>query len=44
MGPKVEAAIDFLAPGGDLAVVCRPEALVDAFAGRAGTRIRKEAR
>ena len=41
MGPKVEAAIRFLEKGGDEAVICRPDQLVEAFAGRAGTTIRK---
>jgi carbamate kinase len=39
MGPKVEAAIDFVASGGLASVVCSPPKLVEAFAGRAGTRI-----
>ncbi|MBI4956997.1 MAG: carbamate kinase [Myxococcales bacterium] len=41
MGPKVEAAIYFLERGGEEVIVCRPEALVQAWAGQAGTRIRK---
>ncbi len=41
MGPKVEAAIYFLNNGGEEVTVCTPPALVDAFHGRAGTRIRK---
>ncbi len=41
MGPKVEAAIRFLERGGQEAVICEPEALAEAFAGRAGTTIRK---
>ena len=41
MGPKVEAAIRFLEHGGDAVVICRPEALLEAFLGRAGTTIRK---
>jgi len=44
MGPKVEAALYFLARGGDEVVICNPEALLEAFAGRAGTRILKESR
>jgi carbamate kinase len=40
MGPKVEAALYFLEHGGEEVVICRPEALADAFDGRAGTRIR----
>lgn len=42
MGPKVEAALWFLERGGEEVVICHPEALIDAFEGRAGTRIRKE--
>ena len=42
MGPKVEAAIHFLERGGDEVVVCRPEALLEAWEGRAGTHIVKE--
>ncbi len=42
MGPKVEAALYFLERGGETAVICHPEALLEAFEGRAGTRIRKE--
>jgi carbamate kinase len=41
MGPKVEAAIRFLERGGEEVVICRPEALTEAFLGRAGTIIRK---
>lgn len=39
MGPKVEAAVNFLACGGRASVVCSPPKLVDAFRGQAGTRI-----
>jgi carbamate kinase len=42
MGPKVEAAIDFLTHGGDEVIICRPEALVEAWEGRAGTHVYKE--
>ena len=42
MGPKVEAALHFLERGGEEVVICRPETLVEAFAGRAGTHIRKD--
>jgi carbamate kinase len=42
MGPKVEAAIHFLENGGEQVVVCHPDALVEAYDGLAGTRIRKE--
>ena len=43
MGPKVEAAIQFLERGGDEVIIAHPDALAEAFEGRAGTRIRKEA-
>ncbi|MCB9777982.1 MAG: carbamate kinase [Alphaproteobacteria bacterium] len=39
MGPKVEAALAFLAAGGEEVLVTSPEALPDALAGRTGTRI-----
>ncbi len=39
MGPKVEAAARFVMHGGTEAVICSTDALVDAFRGRAGTRI-----
>jgi carbamate kinase len=39
MGPKIEAAVEFVEHGGDKAVVCRPEFVVEALAGRAGTVI-----
>lgn len=39
MGPKVEAAIDFLEAGGEVAIICRPEDLAKALRGEAGTRI-----
>ncbi len=42
MGPKIEAAIDFLEQGGKACIICKPEQLADAFAGRAGTLIVKE--
>ncbi len=42
MGPKVEAAMYFLARGGEEVVICHPEALVEAFDGNAGTRIHQE--
>lgn len=41
MGPKVEAAIRFLERGGREVVICHPDALVEAYLGRAGTTIRK---
>ena len=37
MGPKIDAAIEFVERGGERAVVCRPELVVEAFAGRTGT-------
>jgi carbamate kinase len=39
MGPKIEAAIEFVEHGGERAIVCRPEFVVEALAGRAGTVI-----
>lgn len=42
MGPKVEAALYFLERGGEEAVICHPEALLEAFQHRAGTRILKD--
>jgi carbamate kinase len=39
MGPKIEAAIEFLAAGGKEVVITRPELMAEALAGRAGTRI-----
>ena len=39
MGPKVEAALYFLDHGGKECLICTPEALPEAFEGRAGTRI-----
>lgn len=42
MGPKVEAALWFLEHGGEEVLICHPEALIDAFENRAGTRILKE--
>ncbi|TNF38141.1 MAG: carbamate kinase [Deltaproteobacteria bacterium] len=40
MGPKMQAAVSFLRGGGQEVIVCRPELLADAIAGRTGTRIR----
>jgi len=42
MGPKVEAVIDYLEAGGDIAIICRPEDLALALDGKAGTRIYKD--
>ncbi len=39
MGPKVEAARQFIENGGEQAIVCKPTDLVGAFSGKAGTRI-----
>jgi carbamate kinase len=39
MGPKIEAAIEFLEAGGREVVITRPELMAAALAGRAGTRI-----
>jgi carbamate kinase len=39
MGPKIEAALSFLAGGGGEVVITSPEKLLDAVHGRAGTRI-----
>jgi carbamate kinase len=39
MGPKIEAALDFLHRGGKEVVITDPEHLGDAMAGKAGTRI-----
>jgi carbamate kinase len=40
MGPKIEGALEFVERGGDRAVVCRPEVVVEALEGRAGTVIK----
>jgi len=39
MGPKVQAAINFIEAGGERAVICSIEKLADAIKGRAGTEI-----
>ena len=39
MGPKVEAAVDFLARGGKEVLITTPAALERAIAGQTGTRI-----
>jgi carbamate kinase len=41
MGPKIEAAFHFLERGGEEVVICHPDALGEAYHGRAGTRIRR---
>jgi carbamate kinase len=40
MGPKIEAAIEFIEAGGEEVVITCPELIEDALAGRAGTRVR----
>lgn len=39
MGPKIEAAADFLSKGGKEVIITRPEQISDALNGNAGTRI-----
>ncbi len=39
MGPKIEAAVEFVENGGGKAVVCKAEDVVEAVEGRAGTVI-----
>jgi carbamate kinase len=39
MGPKIEAAIQFLESGGKEVIIARPEEMVEAMEGKAGTRI-----
>jgi carbamate kinase len=39
MGPKVEAAIEFLEAGGQEVIITSPELIGDAMEGKAGTRI-----
>lgn len=39
MGPKIEAAIDFLEGGGEEVLITLPENLAEALAGKTGTRI-----
>jgi carbamate kinase len=41
MGPKIEAAVEFVENGGDKAIICRPAAVVEAFEGRVGTVIER---
>lgn len=40
MGPKIEAAIEFLEAGGEEVIITLPELIEEALEGRAGTRIR----
>lgn len=44
MGPKIEAAIEFLHAGGLRVVICLPEALESALRGEAGTVITRDRR
>jgi len=39
MGPKIKAAIDFLERGGKEVLITSIDRIVDAFAGKTGTRI-----
>jgi carbamate kinase len=39
MGPKIEAAINFLENGGHEVIITTPEKLVDAVQGKTGTHI-----
>ncbi len=39
MGPKIEAALDFLSQGGQRVLITRPESLAAALEGRTGTHI-----
>lgn len=43
MGPKIDAAIGYLAAIDGEVIICRPDALVDAIDGTAGTHIRRGA-
>lgn len=42
MGPKVEAALEYLESGGKLVIITSPECIPDALYGLAGTRITAE--
>ena len=37
MGPKIQAAVEFVEQGGERAVVCRPESVGEALEGRGKT-------
>jgi carbamate kinase len=39
MGPKIEAAVDFLSNGGEEVIITNPERLADAVRGNAGTHL-----
>jgi carbamate kinase len=43
MGPKIDAAIRFIAAGGREVLITRAESLGEALEGRTGTRIRETA-
>jgi len=40
-GPKVQAAMEFLEQGGERAVLCMPEGVVEALEGWSGTVVGK---
>ena len=42
MGPKVEAAIDYVRATGKRAVICQPGDIVQAIAGKLGTIVDTE--
>ena len=39
MGPKIEAAINFITSGGKRAVICSIDSIAEAVAGKAGTEV-----
>ena len=39
--PKIQAAVEFVEQGGERAVVCRPEGVVEALEGKGGTVVDK---
>jgi len=41
MGHKIQAVVGFMERGGERAVVCRPEAVVEALEERGGTVVEK---
>ncbi|MBA1343105.1 MAG: Carbamate kinase [ANME-2 cluster archaeon] len=41
MGPKIQAAVEFVEQGGERAVVCKPEDVIEALEGRGGTVVEK---
>jgi len=42
MGPKIEAAIEFLRDGGSRVIITSPECIADALSGKAGTVLSRE--